>query len=109
MAEDLVRVDRQVVADGLQKWQVAAAKAQERLRDAVARIERLHAMTPWGRDASGRDFERVYMADNGPNLVIAWGCGLVEDAVRAGTMVRQSVDAVFDADAEAAARSRKAM
>ncbi|MFI9840248.1 hypothetical protein ACIHFD_24645 [Nonomuraea sp. NPDC051941] len=93
-----------MVDQGLARWDAMAADLDDAVRDAVARIERLHAAPPWGDDSAGREFRRAYMEGDGPHLVIAWAGDQVGRIIDSGTAVRQSVDG--SAEAEAASFDR---
>ncbi|WP_146104186.1 hypothetical protein [Nonomuraea solani] len=82
-----------------------AAGLDDAVAEAVARIERLHAATPWGDDSAGREFRRAYTEGDGPNLVIAWARAQAARMSDSGTAVRQSVDG--SAEAEAASFDRR--
>ncbi|MFI7134121.1 hypothetical protein ACIBQ1_51230 [Nonomuraea sp. NPDC050153] len=86
-----LEIHRQVVVGGVARWTDAAVAARDKLAEAAARIESLHAAAPWGRDSAGREFERAYLADDGPNVLLRTGAELTGFAVSAGTAVTENV------------------
>jgi hypothetical protein len=101
-----LRIDRPVVDDGLRRWNSMASELASKVKDAVERIERLHAIAPWGGDSSGSEFQRTYLGDGGPGLLLTWANSKAGEIVDTGLAVRQSVDSSMEADA--AALDRKA-
>jgi hypothetical protein len=100
------RIDRPVVDDGLDRWNSMATEFAGKVKNAVERIELLHAGEPWGGDSTGTTYNSAYRADGGPDLVIAWATRKVGEIVDTGLAVRQSVDDSRGADA--ASLDRKA-
>ncbi|MFD1536959.1 hypothetical protein [Nonomuraea guangzhouensis] len=101
-----LRIERGPVEAGLARWDAMAADLDGAVRDAVARIERLHVAAPWGGDSAGREFQRAYMEDDGPDLVLSWARSMVGEIVDTGTAVRQSVDGSVEAEAASFSRRR---
>ncbi|MEV4800165.1 hypothetical protein AB0K18_09115 [Nonomuraea sp. NPDC049421] len=94
-----LEIHRETVEAGVKRWSGAAATLQARLADARARIESLHAARPWGQDATGREFERAYLADDGPGTLLRAGADWADFAVSAGPGVLESVNTSASADA----------
>jgi hypothetical protein len=101
-----LEIHRQTVDSGVARWTDAAVELRDRLAEAMARIESLHAVAPWGHDAAGREFARAYMADDGPNALLRAGADSAAFAVDAGHAVTEGVDNSAAADAEMPAPSR---